>query len=219
MMKTKTITLENEEAWLIEGFEKNTTTLLQFGAEVNDRVELLYLSVNEGEQFEFASKINAPNLKLLVIRGNGTRNFIEHFNDLFTSSPDLIEVNFDSTGISTVPQFILGQSNLERLTFRNEKFTEIPQELFQPGCLKWLSFEYAEGITRVPDEICKMKNLQTFNLWAAKLDYVSPELFNLPELSRINFAYCSYTPTQETNAALQQWLGRVDKYAFSGWRE
>jgi Leucine-rich repeat (LRR) protein len=218
-MKKNTITLKNEEAWIIDGLEQNCITILKFENEINNEVKLLYIAIPENSSIELTSKINAPNLTMLMLVGLGSQNFMNDFHAHFHHAPDLTNIELVSTKISELPDFILKSRNLEQLSLRSETIGETPPELFNLQSLNSLLFQYTRNIKSVPDEIRKLTKLTHFDFWSAQLDYVSPELFKLPELKRANFAYSRYTPTKETEEALQDWLNRAEKPTFRSWNK
>lgn len=216
-MKSNSILLKNEEAWLIDGLEQDCVTHLTFESDVNDKVELLYISIPENSFIEIDQPIDAPNLNMLMIEGQASQPFIDDFKGYFREFPDLRSIAMVSTLIPKIPDLILQSKNLESLSFRHENLDKIPEELFGLNKLQTLAFEYAQKIKCIPDDIKKLINLEAFILWASNLEYISPELFRLPKLRRANFTYCKYTPSHETETALQNWLSREDKPDFTSW--
>lgn len=220
-MKKKTITLKNDDIFLLDGLEieSNCENIIQFENEVNDQITLLAMQIPEDSSIAFAQKINAPNLPILWLGGGGSIEFMNNFDKYFFDQPELTTITLSSTGIKKIPDFILRSKQLKKLTFSNENITEMPSELFDLKHLKNLSFEVAPNLKKVPDEIKRLTNLEWFDLLSAKLDYVSPELFKLPKLRYANFAYCSYNPCKETEEVLNEWLIRKNNPRFSRWNE
>ena len=72
----------------------------------------------------------------------------------------------------------------------------------------------------IPDDIRNLVNLENFNLWRAKLDYLSPELFRLPSIRHISFyRVYGYEPTPEVIAAAEAFEsagGRFDSADEAG---
>ena len=52
-------------------------------------------------------------------------------------------------------------------------------------------------INIISDEIKRLINLEIFDIWQVHLKYLSPELFLLPKLSKVNFFLTQYAPTRE----------------------
>ena len=148
----------------------------------------------------------------------GGQGSVQCFQSLYENIlyPSLEEISVTDTGIELLPSFISSVQSLKTLKFRCEKFTEIPIEIFEMTWLQTLSFEKMEYFKIISDKIKTFENLEHFDLWGASIDYLSPELFLLPKINLINFAYCRYTPTEEVTEALKKFLDKPNSH-FSSW--
>jgi len=99
-------------------------------------------------------------------------------------------------------------------------FEDIPASLFQKTTLKQIDLDSAVTPITIPDDIRNLVNLENFNLWRAKLDYLSPELFRLPSIRHISFyRVYGYEPTPEVIAAAEAFEsagGRLDSADEAG---
>lgn len=143
-----------------------------------------------------------PKLKSISIDGAKALDIFKLVYDKLDTIPEICNLYFDGTGMVKPPEFIWDAIHLTNLEFRHEDIKEIPNQLFELINLRSLTFAYCVNITAVPDSIKKLVNLVHFDLWGAKIAYLSHELFLLPNITWINFAYSSYIPTIEVRKAL-----------------
>ncbi|MEI7981573.1 MAG: hypothetical protein WCI71_07950, partial [Bacteroidota bacterium] len=149
------------------------------------------------------TKLNVPNLKHLDLEGIASLQYFQNMNDNFIFAPKLKEVYLIDTEVTQLPAFIKNTKSLRSLQFRHGNLLEISNEIFEMEKLQKLSFEYCKKIRIVPDTIRKLINLVHFDLWEASIEYLSPELFLLPNIRSINLTYSEYTPTREVLDALK----------------
>ena len=98
-------------------------------------------------------------------------------------------------------------------------FEDIPASLFQKTTLKNIDLDSAVMPITIPDDIQNLVNLEYFQLWRAKLDSLSPELFWLPRIRHISFYSLRYEPTPEVIAAAEAFEaagGRLDSADEAG---
>ncbi|MFZ4522193.1 MAG: hypothetical protein ACOYNC_10825 [Bacteroidales bacterium] len=227
----KKIELKDEESWWIELRENREQVKYTFSDKEYSNLERIYIDACSSCEYPFADSpilnapnlkmisvstshpnnlpsfdgpiINAPNIKYLMLTGEGS---IPYFQSLIRNcvSPPVFEaVQFLYTGVSQLPDFILMSHTIEHLTFRHESLSKIPDTIFQMTSLKHLSFEHVRNIKTIPDDLKKLVNLTQFDLWEASIDYLSPDLFLLPEINSISFACSEYKPTPEVLGALK----------------
>ena len=200
----KTIELANEEALML-GFndEMNPCTYVFHEIDYSD-VEWLVITTSSID-FNIiieAPVLHMPKLKSISINGAKALDVFKLVYDKLDTIPEIDYMYFDRTGMLKPPEFIWDSRYLTKLEFRHEDIQEIPNQLFELINLQWLTFAYCVNITTVPDSIKKLVNLVAFNLWSAKITFLSHELFLLPNITSINFAYSSYIPTVEVRKAL-----------------
>jgi Leucine-rich repeat (LRR) protein len=168
-----------------------------FDKKVYENIQFLMFS-SPNIEIEWIGEVEFPNLEGVMFAGVESKKTIESFGKYARNLNNLKSLYFERINITKIPEFIHANPSLEDLTFRSEQnFKEIPKEILKLENLKSLSFQYCRNIKAIPDDIKKLKNLESFSLWEAKLDYFSPELFNLPKLKHINLAYTQYKPLEE----------------------
>ena len=231
----KTIELKDEECWWIDIAENTEKVKYVISENIYEKLEmiminsscfvdfsifeglnlnapnLVIISFDAGSQFSIpvfdGIKFNTPKLKMINLRGVGSlkwfKGFQENIHNLL-----LKELALNNTGITQIPEFILRMKTLHGLTFRNEQISELPEGLFALENLVRLNFQYCTSIITIPDCIKKLVNLEYIDLWAATLQYLSPELFLLPKLYSVNFAYTQYSPTKELLEAYEIYKGK-----------
>jgi hypothetical protein len=214
----KTIELQDEEFWMIEFHEDSEKMKYVFSDKVYSNLEMISIFADSSSNYPcFEGPIlNAPNLKYLSLSGDCALSCLQIMYQTILSYPSFQEIHFSSTGITQIPQFLLKTKSLKSLTFRRENLSEIPDDLFKLEHLQKLSFEYFREIKTVPDKIKNLVNLKHFDLWMAQIEYLSPELFLLPQIRHINFAYSEYSPTEEVLEALKKFKSK-DLDRFSPW--
>jgi len=182
----KTIELNDEQDWFIMLDDENEKTKYVFSDEVYSKLESVLIFDTNGSEIDFplieGPLLKAPNLKILGFIGKGCNKCIQSLNENGISAPILESISFDSTGITQIPEFLLKINTLSKLSFRNEEISTIPIELFDLINLNELHFQYTSEIRIIPDEIKNLVNLVNFDLWGANLEYLSPELFQLPKI-------------------------------------
>jgi len=201
----KKIEFQNDEFWLlnpeyIEGIDENEDIEYFAKDEIYDKVE--YISLSDKISFTENTKINAPNLKGVMFERNVKSEILENFDQIFINSISLEDIYIDITHTGIIPQFIINSKTIKNLTIENRQLKSIPAETFNITSLKKLNFRYVPNIKIIPDEIKKLINLEDFSLWLANLEYISIELFKLPKLNYINFAYSNYNPIGQE---LEKW--------------
>ena len=149
------------------------------------------------------NKLNVPKLLQLDFYGEYSYNLFINKPDHFLNAPELETLYFHGTAIPEVPLCLTKPETLKSLTFRSESLTSVPEFIFQCHNLEELHLQHVPGITIIPDKIKNLQNLQVFDLWQSSIKYLSPELFLLPKLKRVSFAYSSYTPTREVLEAAE----------------
>jgi len=215
----KIIELIDEELWMIDVLEKEEKVKYLFSDKVYSNLELICITTDISVDYSFleGAKLNAPNLRVLYFSGEGSKSCFHFFCDPTFFAPSLEEVYLTRTGINELPDFISKIKTLKKLNFREEKLSEIPDIIFTMVTLESLSFEYFWNIKIVSDKIKHLVNLQNFDLWGASIEYLSPELFLLPKIHIINFAYSSYQPTNEVLDAMKIFQ-KNESVHFSKWK-
>ncbi len=194
----------NEEFFLgpeyIEGIDKNEDFEYFAIDETYNKVE--YISLSNKVSFAENTKINAPNLKGVFFEPNVKSEILDNFDQIFINSNSLESIYIDITHTGKIPQFILNSKTIKELIIENRQLTSIPSDIFNITSLKLLNFQHAPKIIVIPDEIKKLINIEYFSLWDADFEYISLELFKLPKLKIVNFAYSHYYPTEQE---LEKW--------------
>jgi hypothetical protein len=197
----KTIELNDEKSWEIMIEDPTEKTKYVFSDKVFTELETIFVIdiMNTTIDYPFLEGpfLNAPNLKELVFYGQGCRFVIQKIIENGISAPILESIGFDSTGMIQIPDFVFRSKMLQQLTFRNEKLSEINDDIFNLIKLERLSFQYCSNIRVVPDKIKYLINLEYFDLWGTTIEYVSSELFLLSKIKEVSFAYSSFTSTGE----------------------
>jgi Leucine-rich repeat (LRR) protein len=235
----KTIELADEECWWIDVAENTEKVKYVISEKVYSKLGMiiLYSSCSVDFQIFEGIELNAPNLELISIEEQSQSN-IPVFEGIKFNTPKLKMISLNGigsvkcfqniqennhfllpeelslfyTGIHEIPDFILKAKTLTSLSFRGEKMTELPNALFTLENLQRLGFHYCTGIKIIPDDIKNLINLEHFDLWAANVQYLSPELFLLPKLKSLNFAYTQYSPTKEVLDAYEIFKGKKKDY-------
>ncbi len=234
----KTIELEDEEGWNIEIQENAEKIKYLISEKVNSKLGIIQVFAYSSVDFQIVEgiELNAPNLELLCICERSQSNIpvfegikfntpklkmiyldgigsVKCFQSIHENTHNLLleELSLFYTGITEIPEFILKAMTLTGLSFRGEKITELPDDLFALENLKRLGFHYCTEIKIIPDDIKKLVNLEHLDLWQTNLKYLSPELFLLPKLKSVNFAYTQYSPTKEVLDAYEIFNKKIDK--------
>jgi hypothetical protein len=195
----KIIELNDEKFWEIIIEDPSEKTTYTFSDKVYTELETIFVIDMTNSNFDYllleGPHLNAPNLKYLGFDGQGCRKCIQNLNENGISAPILESIDFMGTGITQIPEFIFKSKLLKRLTFRNEKLSVIHDEIFSLVALEYLSFKYSHDIRVIQDRIKDLVNMECFELCGATIEYVSPELFLLPKIKDVSFAYSSFTST------------------------
>jgi hypothetical protein len=209
----RTIELKNEEYWLIGIEETDESTIYTFPEKVYPKLEIIQMSFHSDNNIIFEETMwEAPNLKYLSISGEVALRNTQKLMETCIE-PKFEGIELYETRIMQIPDFILKSKNLKSLIFRREPIIELNIGLFDLVNLEYLSFHYCKGISTIPDEIKNLINLTSFNLWEAKPVYISTELFLLPKISHISFAYTHYkNQTKEFDDALQKFKNNSGYY-------
>ncbi|NTW23598.1 MAG: hypothetical protein HGA37_02770 [Lentimicrobium sp.] len=157
-----------------------------------------------------------PKLIELSLVGSKSLQFFQKLNTRFLSPPPIETIYADNIVIEDYPEFLKNLS-LKSLGFRHCYFNEILNEIFDMTTLQTLKFNYAKKIKRIPDDIQKLTSLVKFELWESRIEYMSPELFLLPEIKEISFAFSSYTPTKEVLNALEIYKSKPGNLFYGWW--
>jgi len=218
----KTIELQDEESWEIIIDDPTEKTKYTFSDKVYTKLETIFVFDLTNSAIDYplveGPFLNVPNLKALCFSGQGCRLVIQSLIENGILAPILESISFDSTQLRQFPNFIQEIKTLKYLSFRHEKISGLPPGLFDLINLQALQFQYDSGISVLPDEIKNLVNLVQFDLWGVTLEYLSPELFLLPKIQSINFAYSSYQPKKEVLNALKVFTKKgINR--FSRWRE
>lgn len=197
----KTIELKNEKSWEIIIDDPTEKTKYIFSDIVYTELETILVIDMTNSNLDYllleGPHLNAPNLKELHFFGQGCSKCVQGLNENGISAPILESISFDSTGITQIPEFIFKLKLLKQLTIRCEKLSEIPDEIFNLVSLEILSFQHFHSIRVIQDKIKELINLRNFELCGSTIEYVSPELFLLPKIKDVSFAYSSFTSTGE----------------------
>jgi hypothetical protein len=234
----KTIELQDEECWSLNILENAENVRYFISDEVYEILEIIIIFSYCSIDFPIFEglKLNAPNLKMLCFDKRSQTNIpffgdfkfntpklnrislsgvgsLKWFQDIHQNANTLMleDVYLDNTGITEIPDFILRMKTINKLTFRHEDISELPDDLFDLENLIQLNFQYCSGIKIIPDHIKKLVNLEHFDLWGASIQYLSPELFLLPKLEFVNFAYTYYIPAKEVVDAFEIFNKRLKK--------
>jgi len=184
----------------IEGIDVNEEIEYYAKNEIYDKVE--YIVISDKVSFAKNTKINAPNLKNLQFFRNVINEILDNFDQIFINSNSLESIYIDITHTGKIPQFILNSKTIKELIIENRQLTSIPSDIYNITSLKLLNFQHAPKIIVIPDEIKKLINIEYFDIWDADFEYISLELFKLPKLKIVNFAYSHYYPTEQE---LEKW--------------
>jgi Leucine-rich repeat (LRR) protein len=217
----KIIEITNEKEIILGIDEEFEPCTYVFQEKNYSAVEWLHIITH---QFDFnviinTEVLNMPKLKSIGISGPGSVDIFNNIYKKLDTIPYIDQILFDATGIVKPPDFIWDAKHLTRLEFRNEPIAEIPDQLFDMNNLQSLSFPYCRKITTVPDNIKKLVNLVHFDLWGARIAYLSQELFLLPKIKHINFAYSSYTPTIEDRKVFETYKEKTNNGFSTGYFE
>jgi hypothetical protein len=72
--------------------------------------------------------------------------------------------------------------------------------------LQHLWFHHTSALNvNLKSEVKNLQHLETIDFWGADIQYISPELFKLPNLRRINLAYARLNMDKEILKALEDW--------------
>ena len=214
----KTIEVVDEPSSCLGILENREKIKYIFTGEIYSRMEHLSIISSLGDiclDFE-GSKLDVPNLKHLALEGKVSLQYFQNMDENFLPATRLEEVYLIDTEITQLPGFIKNTRSLKSLQIRHGYLPEISDEIFEMRKLQKLSFEYCRTIRTVPDKIRHLVNLVHFDLWEAQIEYLSPELFLLPEIRSINFYLSGYTPTKEVLEALKIFKDNKEN-RFSGW--
>ena len=171
------------------------------------------LIVDDGEVRDSAflgEVLDLPNLQALYLNGPRLLPQAEKFLRR-CRNPNLRELAFAGCGLTQIPEWVMDHKELEKLLFCHEPITTLPPELFDLVNLKSLDFQHIP-LTSLPDDIRKLVRLERFDLWTVdsdlELDYLSPELFRLPNLQTANLAWSRFKSTPELAQAMESFATR-----------
>ncbi|EMN54723.1 leucine rich repeat protein [Leptospira interrogans serovar Autumnalis str. LP101] len=148
--------------------------------------------------------LNLPSLKSLYLTNSNLS--IENKISIFNSSQlELLCLNANS--LTTIPEFVFQLPQLKKLLFMDNQLTELPDRLADLKFLRNLNLsgnkitqisnltkEFSEIIelglfdNRLTslDGICRFPKLNELLIWGNELETISPEIFNLKNLTRID---------------------------------
>ena len=210
----KTIIIKDEEYWMF-GYEENHLSVEYIIPNIELKLlESIYFGKGD---YSFAKDtvINAPNLNELILEKCDEIINTEYFNKLISNITTVSRISIYSDKLMKIPEWLINCKKLTHLCLDiSNDITEIPPEVFTFTELERLEFRYKTKITVIPDDIKNLSNLQSFSLWNAKLDYISPEFFKLPKLTYLSFTYCYYNQTKEIEDLIRL-RSLQHKYYFS----
>jgi Leucine-rich repeat (LRR) protein len=216
----KTIDLKNQQDWFLIDDNENEKTQYVFTDEIYSKLEAIIVEADFALDYPLllGPHLYAPNLKLLGFRGKGCKMCIQSLNRNGFSAPNIVAIGFEDTGITQIPEFILKFKSIRDIHFRHEKVQELPPALFGLINLQTVRFQYGSQISVIPDEIKNLVNLEYFDFWGATIQYLSPELFRLPQIKYINFTDSSYNPSKEVKEAVEEFKMK-NSNDFHGWQD
>ncbi|BBI17765.1 leucine-rich repeat domain-containing protein [Neochlamydia sp. S13] len=162
---------------------------------------LLWQKLPGGTEF-----LNQPQIQALPLKKKGellTQWIEEH-------GKDIISLNLDKSGLTSLPPEIgqlsqlqrldlasnrltaipaeIGQlSQLQRLNLAGNLLTSIPAEIWQLTKLQWLCLGY-NLLTAIPAEIGQLSQLQALYLYCNQLTSIPAEIWQLSQLQSLNLA-------------------------------
>ena len=205
----KTVELDNKEEWFIDSAAKHEKIVYSCSLETYQHDIIVIITSPSCEiEVSLNHKISAPNLKYIHLEGEESLAIYKNLITNFKSEPSIEGFSFQSTEIDYIPNFVLNSKRLISLTFFDEIWlSELPSELFDLVNLEYLDLHptsnFQKNITTVPDDIARLKNLKSFALWSASLDYLSDQLFLLPKIKNIILPFSTFTPTKKILKALR----------------
>ncbi|CAF3318293.1 unnamed protein product [Rotaria socialis] len=110
----------------------------------------------------------------------------KRIKDCFKQRSNTLDLSFLS--LSTLPDSFGRMDHLRYLSLANNRFSEIPQTLFNLTGLKLLNFS-SNVLTEVPDSFKEFQKLEFFNAECNQLRKVSKELVHLPNIKTVMLSH------------------------------
>jgi hypothetical protein len=192
----KYINVEDESTINIEKTQYDKTNpCFIFNKEEYSKTKTLVFKKGKDVSLKWVGKVKFPSLEKLEFLHSGF-DIINSFSNNAYGFENLTSICFENNKISDIPEFVYSALKLNYITFWFEELHEIPPKFFELSNLKSICIKGDLKIKIIPDEIIKLKRLKWFNLEFAELDYVTPEIFNLPKETLWNISFVIYKPLE-----------------------
>lgn len=93
-------------------------------------------------------------------------------------------VNLAINNFTEIPECIRSLKNLESLEMRRNMLNNIPEWISELKEMRFLDLRYNKGITKIPIEISKMKNIMGIYLGFCNIDTVPDSIYKIKTLRR-----------------------------------
>jgi Leucine-rich repeat (LRR) protein len=105
--------------------------------------------------------------------------------ELFSSFPNLVELDLSRNRLKALPTSIGQLKNVKKLIVDRNKLESIPKEIGQMESLQELILNRNE-LTSIPKEISALKNLYLIDLWSNNLSNLPQSMKNMPNLKEVD---------------------------------
>jgi Leucine-rich repeat (LRR) protein len=105
--------------------------------------------------------------------------------ELFTSFPNLVELDLSRNRLKALPASIGQLKNVKRLIVDRNKLETLPKEIGQMEKLQELILNRNE-LTSIPKEISGLKNLYLIDLWSNNISDLPQSMKDMPNLKEVD---------------------------------
>jgi len=135
--------------------------------------------------YQFTSMEEALEKPDSVIRLKLRTKLTELPAELFTSFPNLVELDLSRNRLKTLPASIGQLKNVKRLIVDRNKLESIPKEIGQMESLQELILN-RNDLTSIPKEISVLKNLYLLDMWSNNISDLPQSMRDMPNLKEVD---------------------------------
>jgi hypothetical protein len=157
------------------------------------------LSIESFSQVKFISIYDHENIV-------ESQNWSSHCKNLESIQLDISKNEF-------IPLELSQAKKIKKVMINGSKLHEIPDFIFKNKHIEVLDFHSCNSLREIGDDIKYLTNLNAFVFCYGELKYVSPNVFKLPKLVHLNFAFTTYkNPQPEIYDAIKDLKSRKPNF-------